>query len=608
MDNNLQPVPPLKPFRRFVMQNFPFIEKDFQDLDSYGLWCKVVEYLNKTIDSQNEVTAQMEYILNYFNNLNVQEEIDNKLDEMAESGELADIIAAYIQLRGVLAYNTVAEMKSADNLVAGSFAETYGFYAKGDGGSAKYKIREITNEDIVDNIFLFALSNSETLVAELVVNEDMNVKQFGVKSDGTTDNTSILNTVIASGVTSLYFPDGEYLVNSVINIGSVYNIKGQSKRYTIIKAPSGFITWTGSKNTLTISDIRIDGVSINSNNGIKGVMMSGVIKNVRIEHYENAILFDEGTWINTLSELIILNCTNGIAQSAGKFNNNNIENCMIQYCTGTAISAYGDQNSIVGCDIEFCGNAFAKIGKLCVIDKCYIEKNTYVFNATIATPAEASLIIKNSWLEAIDSGTQTGWLVYIPTKDDATGYYKDILIENCRINNKATTNKPFAFNTLNNGCAWSISLKENFYVDCISSGLITYTQLFDKTNCPKYGTPACQMNICADIPLYQYDHLRFWRDFQGNKQQAGRSNVLIRVEGYVLNSQSEGNVVITPDEGWGLVYPQNANVPVMLLWNNGTYELARATVTNENITITPNYNSRRLASVRFNIAYGNYLS
>lgn len=97
----------LTPFKRCVLQNFPFIEEDFDALTNYGLLCKVVKYLNKIIDSQNEVQGVTEeivtafnnlydYVKNYFDNLDVQEEIDNKLDEMTESGELASIIGEYI--------------------------------------------------------------------------------------------------------------------------------------------------------------------------------------------------------------------------------------------------------------------------------------------------------------------------------------------------------------------------------------------------------------------------------------------------------------------------------------------------------------------------------
>ena len=96
----------LSPFKRCVLQNFPFIEADFDALTNYGLLCKIVEYLNQVIASQNEVQGVTEelvtafnnlydYVNNYFDNLDVQEEINNKLDAMVESGELPEIIANY---------------------------------------------------------------------------------------------------------------------------------------------------------------------------------------------------------------------------------------------------------------------------------------------------------------------------------------------------------------------------------------------------------------------------------------------------------------------------------------------------------------------------------
>ena len=186
---------PIPFFKRFVIQNFPFIEEDFYALTNYQLFCKVVEYLNTVINSQNEVTEQMQYVLNFFNNLDVQDEINNKLDQMAESGELTDLIAGYLNLKGILAYNTVADMKTADNLVDGSFAETYGFYAKGDMGGAKYKIRAITNTDIVDERKIIAISNGN-LIAELIEHDNMNARQFGLYCDNEHDDTDGLNYII----------------------------------------------------------------------------------------------------------------------------------------------------------------------------------------------------------------------------------------------------------------------------------------------------------------------------------------------------------------------------------------------------------------------------
>lgn len=93
----------LSPFKWFVLENFPFIEADFDALTEWQLFCKLGKEINKIIDSQNIVGEQAEtltnafnilknYVDNYFNNLDVQDEINNKLNEMATDGTLENII------------------------------------------------------------------------------------------------------------------------------------------------------------------------------------------------------------------------------------------------------------------------------------------------------------------------------------------------------------------------------------------------------------------------------------------------------------------------------------------------------------------------------------
>lgn len=97
----------LTPFKCCIIQNFPFIEEDFDAITNYQLLCKVVEYLNNTITAVNKDTEQVskltdafnnlkDYVDNYFKNLDVQNEINKKLDEMAKSGELDEIVGKYI--------------------------------------------------------------------------------------------------------------------------------------------------------------------------------------------------------------------------------------------------------------------------------------------------------------------------------------------------------------------------------------------------------------------------------------------------------------------------------------------------------------------------------
>lgn len=94
-------------FRRFVIQNFPFVEEDFDALTDYGLMSKFVEYLNMVIESENTLTDNMaeltnlfnelkSFVDNYFDNLDVQNEINNKLEVMASDGTLLDIITPYL--------------------------------------------------------------------------------------------------------------------------------------------------------------------------------------------------------------------------------------------------------------------------------------------------------------------------------------------------------------------------------------------------------------------------------------------------------------------------------------------------------------------------------
>lgn len=97
----------LSPFKWFVLENFPFIEADFDALTEWQLFCKIGKEINKIIDSQNIVGEQAEiltnafntlknFVDNYFNNLDVQEEINNKLNEMASTGELTLLLEPFL--------------------------------------------------------------------------------------------------------------------------------------------------------------------------------------------------------------------------------------------------------------------------------------------------------------------------------------------------------------------------------------------------------------------------------------------------------------------------------------------------------------------------------
>lgn len=95
----------LQPFRYWCQKVLPLVYDD--SLSYYELLCKVVDYLNKTMEDvetlHGDVTSLrsayeelQSYVNNYFATLDVQEEINNKLDSMAKDGTLTNLIRAYI--------------------------------------------------------------------------------------------------------------------------------------------------------------------------------------------------------------------------------------------------------------------------------------------------------------------------------------------------------------------------------------------------------------------------------------------------------------------------------------------------------------------------------
>lgn len=129
----------------------------------------IIPVVNNNGEATHELqvlfTELQSYVNNYFDNLDVQDEINNKLDKMLEDGVLEQIIEQYLSSSAIWGFDNVASMKEATNLIDGSFAKTLGFYSKNDGGSALYKIKNYDNE-IIDNNKVIRINNN--LVAIMI--------------------------------------------------------------------------------------------------------------------------------------------------------------------------------------------------------------------------------------------------------------------------------------------------------------------------------------------------------------------------------------------------------------------------------------------------------
>lgn len=250
----------LPPFKAWLASNIPAVYDN--TMTYYEELVALIKYLQDIVvpavnDNASAVTTisnaveQLQsYVENYFANLDVQEEINNKLDQMADDGILQEIITTYIQSNIAWTFDTVSDMQSATNFITGSYAKTYGFYALNDKGGAEYLIREPAENETANNITTFDIVGS--LIAELVIMPSMNVKQFGAKGDNTADDTSAIQTALNS-VKNLEFTNDTYKV-VYVDFQDNQTIEGNGAKLNCLLNTANLIAF-GSH--LTIKNIEI---------------------------------------------------------------------------------------------------------------------------------------------------------------------------------------------------------------------------------------------------------------------------------------------------------------------------------------------------------------
>jgi lysophospholipase L1-like esterase len=284
----------LCPFKWFVLENFPFIEADFDALTNWQLFCKLGQEMNKIINSVNSSGEQVEilteafnnlqnYVNNYFDNLDIQEEVNNKLNEMAQSGELAELISQYLESQAVIGFNTTSALSQATNLANGSIARTLGRNQYNDGYGAFYKIRQRTNSDTPDGYNIIVLTNTENLVAERILKEP--TKKYIFVGD------SYLQGYTPSGEVENW---GKKLANMlglednqwkrVARGGTAMNITNTNNFYNLISEQ------TGDSNVTDV--ILCAGYNDHQDIGTEQSILSGMqqFKNKVSELYPNAVL------------------------------------------------------------------------------------------------------------------------------------------------------------------------------------------------------------------------------------------------------------------------------------------------------------------------------
>ena len=268
--------------------------------------------------------------------------------------DIKDETARNIIDKQLYSFGTLNEMISSTLLKNGDFARTLGFYEINDGGSANYYIRTKTNNEVVNNITSFEITND--LVAELVYDKsNINVKQMGAHGDGETDDLSIINNIInlVESGSVLYFPNGNYIFSNPLNITKTIEIKGTSLTYNTgttftFNNTNGIVM---KESYIKVKNININGTNRNDNiiidleNNIFGVI--GVV-NQYTDNYSNGGCSLENCNVHGFNIGVAIFSTN-VTQMKWSGAYRTFKNCYVNYNQiGYLIKDGATFNSIIG--------------------------------------------------------------------------------------------------------------------------------------------------------------------------------------------------------------------------------------------------------------------
>ena len=338
-------------------------------------------------------------ILIIFDNLDIQEEVNTKLEEMAQSGELAELISQYLEAQAVIGFNTNSSLAAAQNLANGSFARTYGKETYNDGKGAFYKIRTRINSDVPDGDNIIVLTNTQNLVAEKIIdyttnklNQFVTIEEFKNSSD--LDDTNAFNLAVADG-RPIYLLDKTYSVSDTIPINKNTKIYGKSMNNTIINSThSGYvfecITDQASAPYDSKANIELDNFKVTCKNFIK----------INDNTLPESDWINQGSLLHIIFKNLFLQGTYGTASDTNKDSNvlPSIETLLDYGCAFNCNSIF--DSAIIDCRIEYFGVGVYFKG--CDINR--IEHNRmdlngcHIYNEGISTYGSQNLIFHNDLL------------------------------------------------------------------------------------------------------------------------------------------------------------------------------------------------------------------
>ncbi len=164
--SDIKKIKPSGIFTNYIFKSIPLAFDE--SMSYYETLCGVLDLLKNTVEAVNYNAELLEildnYVKTYFDNLDIQDEINNKLDEMAEDGTLAEAVAQILELNPIITFNNVDEMKESENLRDNSIIQTLNYGDNDRNGSTYRIVNDENNTLIPDDINIINLGNNKKAV------------------------------------------------------------------------------------------------------------------------------------------------------------------------------------------------------------------------------------------------------------------------------------------------------------------------------------------------------------------------------------------------------------------------------------------------------------
>jgi len=249
---------------------------------------------------------------------------------------------------------------------------------------------------------------TDTVIYSLGILKSMfiNVKEYGAKGDGVTDDSRAIQlTIDENPDKTIFIPDGTYRICEPIRVNTQQKLTGISMNDTILKydlKDGNLIDIQGNshidiENMSLIHSFEIEQVGApNTAKAINGISSPYTrYKNLIIKGFDYAIDCGINSWCVDLDNVSVQSCNYGLSAN-GEFNNCSISKLRATYCDNGAFIGSGRTVSIKDSQFELNNIGIIKTNLGDVeFANCYFERNKKDIDSRVGNSAPYKISIND---------------------------------------------------------------------------------------------------------------------------------------------------------------------------------------------------------------------